>query len=70
MHMRMCVCLCLHLCTCRSAQLLLFELLGAFLALLYQRSGGSLPLVVVTHCTFNTIVVLLRAAQVGSTLPF
>ena len=32
-----------------SALLLLYECLGAFLAYLYQRSGGSLPLVVVTH---------------------
>lgn len=53
-----------------SNQLLLFEALGAYLAFLYQRSGGSLPFVVVTHCTFNALVTALRAAQVGSTLPF
>ena len=50
--------------------LLLFELLGADLAWLYQRSGGSLPFVVLMHATFNVLITGLRAAQVGSTLPF
>ena len=45
------------------ALLLLYEALGGFLAYLFQRSGGSLPLVVVTHCTFNLAVALL-ATQV------
>ena len=53
-----------------SSALLLFEALGAYLAFLYQRSGGSLALVVVVHATCNAIVLSLRAAQVGSTLPF
>ena len=53
-----------------STELLLFEALGAYLAFLYQRSGGSLPFVVVTHCTFNLLVTTLRAVQVGSALPF
>ena len=53
-----------------SAQLLLYESLGAYLAFLYQRSGGSLALVFVTHATFNLLVTGLRAAQVGSALPF
>ena len=39
------------------------QALGGFLAYLYQRSGGSLPLVIVTHCTFNLAVALL-ATQV------
>ena len=30
---------------------------------LFQRSGGALPLVVVTHCAFNLGVALLAAAQ-------
>jgi len=46
------------------ALLLLYEALGAFLAYLFQRSGGSLSLVVVTHCTFNLALALL-AMQVG-----
>ena len=53
-----------------SLQLPLFELLGLYLAFCYQKSGGSLPFVVVTHATFNAVVTALRAAQVGSTLPF
>lgn len=53
-----------------SSTLLLYQLLGAFLSLLYQRSGGSLPLVVVTASTCNLIVLGLRAAQVDSVLPF
>jgi len=53
-----------------SLALLLFQLLGLFLGVLYQRSGGSLPLVFVSHATFNALVTALRAAQVGSTLPF
>lgn len=53
-----------------SFELLLYQLFGGFLALLYQGSGGSLPLVVVTHSTANLIVTGLRAAQVGSVLPF
>ena len=53
-----------------SLQLLLFELLGVYLSFLYQRSGGSLPLVVVTHCTFNLLVTALRAAQMDLVLPF
>ena len=53
-----------------SLPLLLFQLLGLFLGVLYQRSGGSLPLVLVSHATFNALVTALRAAQVGSTLPF
>ena len=52
-----------------SLQLPLFELLGLYLAFCYQKSGGSLPFVVVTHATFNAVVTALRAAQVGSTLP-
>jgi len=46
-----------------AALLLLYEALGGFLAYLFQRSGGSLPLVVVTHCSFNLAVALL-ATQV------
>ena len=46
------------------ALLLLYEALGALLAYLFQRSGGSLSLVVVTHCTFNLALALL-ATQVG-----
>lgn len=42
-----------------AALLLLYEALGGFLAFLFQRSGGSLPLVVVTHCSFNLAVALL-----------
>ena len=42
-----------------AALLLLYEALGGFLAYLFQRSGGSLPLVVVTHCSFNLAVALL-----------
>ena len=53
-----------------SLPLLLYQLLGLFLGGLYQRSGGSLPLVVVCHATFNGLVTALRAAQVGSSLPF
>ena len=53
-----------------SSSLLLYEMLGAYLAFLYQRSGGSLPLVFIVHATCNLIVLSLRAAQVGSTLPF
>lgn len=41
------------------ALLLLYETLGALLAYLFQRSGGSLPLVVSTHCAFNLAVALL-----------
>lgn len=54
----------------RSSELLVFEALGAYLAWLYQRSGRSLPLVVVTHVTCNLLVTALRAAQVDSKLPF
>ena len=50
--------------------LLLFQAMGAWLAFLYQRSGGSLPFVVAAHCTFNALVTLLRGAQMTSTLPF
>ena len=53
-----------------SLRLLLYEALGAYLAFLYQRSGGSLPLVAIAHCTCTLIVATLAAAQVGSTLPF
>lgn len=45
------------------ALLLLYEALGAFLAYLFQRSGGSLTLVVTTHCAFNLALALL-ATQV------
>lgn len=45
------------------ALLLLYEALGAFLAYLFQRSGGSSPLIVVTHCAVNLAMALL-AAQV------
>ena len=54
----------------RSSELLIFEALGAYLAWLYQRSGRSLTLVVVTHVTCNLLVIALRAAQVDSALPF
>ena len=50
--------------------LVLYEALGAYLAFLYQRSGGSLPFVCVAHATCNGIVTALRAAQAGSVLPF
>ena len=53
-----------------SLRLLLYEAFGAYLAFLYQRSGGSLPLVAIAHCTCSLIVAALAAAQVGSTLPF
>lgn len=53
-----------------SSALLVYELLGAYLSLLYQKSGGSLPFVYIVHATCNLIVLSLRAAQVGSTLPF
>jgi len=53
-----------------SSALLVYEMLGAYLAFLYQRSGGSLPFVFIVHATCNLIVLSLRAAQVGSTLPF
>ena len=53
-----------------SPSLLLFQALGAWLAFLYQKSGGSLPFAVATHCTFNALVTLLRSAQMTSTLPF
>ena len=53
-----------------SSRLLLYQGLGAYLSFLYQRSGGSLPLAAVTHCTCNLLVLALRAAQVDSVLPF
>ena len=53
-----------------SLELAFYELLGLYLGFLYQRSGRSLPLAVVTHASFNSIVTALRAAQVGSVLPF
>ena len=53
-----------------SLELAFYELLGFYLGFLYQRSGRSLPLAVVTHASFNSIVTALRAAQVGSVLPF
>jgi len=53
-----------------SSSLLLYEALGAFLAWLYQQSGGSLALVVITHATFKLAVLALCAAQIGSVLPF
>ena len=53
-----------------SLTLLLYQSLGLYLGWLYQRSGGSLPLVVVCHATFNALVTSLRAAQVGSVPPF
>ena len=53
-----------------SSALLLYEMFGAYLSFLYQRSGGSLPLAALTHSTCNAIVLGLRAAQVGSVLPF
>ena len=53
-----------------SLELAFYELLGLYLGFLYQRSGRSLPLAVVTHASFNSIVIALRAAQVGSVLPF
>ena len=53
-----------------SSALLAYELLGAYLAFLYQRSGGSLTFTFIVHATCNMIVLSLRAAQVGSTLPF
>jgi len=51
-----------------SALLLLYEALGGLLAFLFQRSGGSLPLVVVSHCTFNLAVALYTAAVVAPAL--
>ena len=53
-----------------SLELAFYELLGLYLGFLYQRSGRSLPLAVVTHASFNSLVTALRAAQVGSVLPF
>ena len=53
-----------------SLELAFYELLGLYLGFLYQRSGRSLPLAVVTHASFNSIVTALRAAQVDSVLPF
>ena len=53
-----------------SLALAFYESLGLYLGFLYQRSGRSLPLAVVTHASFNAIVTALRAAQVGSVLPF
>ena len=52
-----------------SAKLALFEALGGYLALLHQWSGGSLPLAVATHSTFNMLVTMARAAQTGALLP-
>ena len=53
-----------------SSLLLLYQAFGAYLAFLYQRSGGSLPLAVATHCTCNMLVLVLRAVQWDSVLPF
>ena len=53
-----------------SLELAFYESLGLYLGFLYQRSGRSLPLAVVTHGAFNALVTALRAAQVGSVLPF
>ena len=53
-----------------SLELAFYESLGLCLGVLYQRSGRSLPLAVVTHGAFNALVTALRAAQVGSVLPF
>lgn len=53
-----------------SPSLLLYEALGAYLAYLYQQSGGSLPFVIVTHATFKLTVLALCAAQWDSVLPF
>lgn len=55
-----------HIQQCSGpADALFFAALGAWLALLYQRSENSLPLVAGTHASFNLIVLLLRAAQMG-----
>ena len=43
---------------------LFFAALGAYLAVLFERSGGALSLCVGTHATYNLCVVLLRAARV------
>ena len=53
-----------------SSLLLVYQALGAYLAFLYQRSGGSLPLVFVTHATCNLLVLALRDALVNSVMPF
>ena len=50
------------------ALLLLYEALGGFLAYIFQRSGGSLPLVVVTHCAFNLAVAQLAAQTTAGAL--
>lgn len=42
----------------------------AYLAFIYQQSGGSLPFAIVTHATFNLLVMALRAARMDSVLPF
>ena len=47
-----------------------YESLGAYLAFLYQQSGGSLPFVAITHATFNLAVLTLSAAQSAGALPF
>lgn len=46
-----------------ATELLFFASLGAWLAVLYRSSAGSLPLVVGTHAAFNLLVVVLRSAQ-------
>ena len=51
-------------------RMLLYETLGAYLAFLYQQSGGSLAFVAITHVTFNLAVLSLGAAQLAGALPF
>lgn len=53
-----------------SLRLPFYQAFGVFLSFLYFQTGGSLPLVAVTHCTFNSIIAGISAAQVGSTVPF
>ena len=53
-----------------STALLFYEILGAYLAFLYQRSGGSLPFVAIVASTTATTTAALSAAQIGSALPF
>ena len=46
-----------------ASEFFFFAALGLWLALLYRKSDGSLPLVAGTHASFNLIVVLLRAVR-------
>lgn len=41
--------------TTGASLFLTYEVLGAYLCFLYQRSGGSLPLVAITHTTLRLI---------------